>query len=275
VCNTVGGAVETAGEASKWSGIARNNIIVYHSRFRYRDRVNRQKEVIAEFKYDDDAPPMKPRKKPGASLVISTQVCEMSLDISADLMVTAECPLPAFVQRLGRLNRFASSDDPWRCLAYPFQGDPYNERPEWIQTRGDYRVGMAATRETLKELAGKACSQRDLAQRLDGMVDPERFETYSAWLDDGWLTEPAALRDGDASITLIREEDLAEIEAELGAEYAKPSKWTYRSLVPWTIPMLYRRDFRPERRASGYPVAASGTIGYRREGGASWQNKTN
>jgi CRISPR-associated endonuclease/helicase Cas3 len=275
VCNTVADAVQTVREAHEWAGVAAEKIIVYHSRFRYRDRVNRQKDVIAEFEYDDKAPNLKLRKKPGGTLVIATQVCEMSLDISADLMVTTECPLPSLVQRLGRLNRYAAADDPWKCLVYPFQGDPYNERPELIQTRGDFRAGMTAARKAVGDLAGQPCNQRELAQRLDGMADTEQFETYSAWLDDGWLTEPAQLRDGDASVTLIREEDLAEIERELGPEHAKPSKWTARSLVPWTIPMLWSKQFRPERRVGGYPVAATGTVAYCIEKGATWQTNTN
>jgi CRISPR-associated endonuclease/helicase Cas3 len=261
VCNTVADAVQEAREARKWAGIATDKIIVYHSRFRYRDRVNRQKEVIAEFEYDADAPDPKPRKRPGGTLVIATQVCEMSLDISADLLVTAECPLPALVQRLGRLNRYAASNAPWPCLVYPFQGDPYNERPDLVQTRGDFRAAMTAARDAVRELACRPCTQADLAHRLDCMPDVEEFETYSAWLDDGWLTEPAQLRDGDASVTLIREEDLSDIERQLGPEHARPSNWTSRSLVPWTIPMLYRRGFRPVRDpAGGYPVAAKGTV---------------
>ncbi|HEY7425607.1 MAG TPA: CRISPR-associated helicase Cas3' [Gemmataceae bacterium] len=270
VCNTVGDAVKTAHEARAWVGISETKIIVYHSRFRYRDRVKRQNEVIDEFAYHTEGEQKGQRVKPGPCLVIATQVCEMSLDISADLMVAAECPLPALVQRLGRLNRYASADDPWPCLVYPFQGDPYNEKPELVQTRGDYRPGMAATRGAVRKLAGQPCSQRDLAERLDRMTDAEKFEDYSAWLDDGWLSEPAQLRDGDGSITLIREEDLAEIVAELGPEHAKPSKWTSRSLVPWTIPMLYRRGFQPVRRMCGYPVAAQGTVAYSFEEGATW-----
>jgi CRISPR-associated endonuclease/helicase Cas3 len=275
VCNTVTEAVKTAQDALEWAGVAPDQITVYHSRFRYKDRVNRQTEVLAEFEYDESSSDPKPRKKLRANLVITTQVCEMSLDISADLLVTAECPLPSLVQRLGRLNRYAKNDDPWPCLVYPFCGDPYNERPELIQTRGDYRVGMDAARAAVRDFAGQPCSQRVLAARLEGMVAAEDFETYSAWLDDGWLTEPAQLRDGDASVTLIRQEDLAEIEREIGPEHAKPSKWTSRSLVPWTIPMLYRRQFRPESKAGGYPVAATGSVSYCEKKGASWQTNTN
>jgi CRISPR-associated endonuclease/helicase Cas3 len=262
VCNTVGDAIKGARAAREWDGIDPRKIIVYHSRFRYRDRVRRQQEVIDEFAYDTEGPLMAQRVKPGASLIFATQVCEMSLDISADLMATAECPLPSLVQRLGRLNRYATADDPWPCLIYAFEGEPYNEKPELIQTRGDFRAGMAATRKAVRELAGRPCSQRDLANRLNEMTEAEEFEDYSAWLDDGWLTEPAQLRDADGGITLIREEDLDEIERELGPEHARPSKWTSARLVPWTIPMLCRRGFQPIRRAGGYPVAAAGTVEY-------------
>jgi CRISPR-associated endonuclease/helicase Cas3 len=41
----------------------------------------------------------------GACLVVSTQVVEVSLDISFDLMITDTAPLDALVQRFGRVNR--------------------------------------------------------------------------------------------------------------------------------------------------------------------------
>jgi CRISPR-associated endonuclease/helicase Cas3 len=258
VCNTVKDAIKIAQNARQW---AETDPIIYHSRFRYRDRVKRQNDLIAAF------------RAKGRLMAVTTQVCEMSLDISADLMVTAECPLPALVQRLGRLNRYAGSDDPWPCLVYPFIGDPYNEKPEFIrnQTRGDFRVSMSATRALVKEMAGLPCRQKDLAARLDNMVENEQFKTDSAWLDDGWITEPAAVRDGDESVTLIREEDLAEIKLELGPE----SKWTAATLVPWTIPMRYRKTFKPTDRKCGYPIAPIGTVNYCEKEGASWQSTTN
>jgi CRISPR-associated endonuclease/helicase Cas3 len=261
VCNTVADAVNVAREAREWAGVPPCHFIVYHSRFRYKDRVERQRELIARFRGDEPV------------LAVTTQVCEMSLDISADLMTTAECPLPALVQRLGRLHRYATGDDPWPCLVYPFQGEPYNEDPD--RPGVNCQASMAAARAAVRELAGRPCSQCDLAQRLDRMAEAEQFETYSAWLDDGWVTEPGAVRDGDTTVTLIREEDLSEIGRALGPEHAKPSQWTSRSLVPWTIPMLHRRDFRPARRAGGYPVAAAGTVAYTTEEGATWQKRTN
>ncbi|OLE49412.1 MAG: CRISPR-associated helicase Cas3', partial [Cyanobacteria bacterium 13_1_40CM_2_61_4] len=92
VCNTVGDALKVL----KHESAKHIPSLIYHSRFRYRDRVERQKDVLAAFA--PTAPPC---------LVVATQVCEMSLDISAGLLITALAPLPALVQRMGRLNRFA------------------------------------------------------------------------------------------------------------------------------------------------------------------------
>jgi CRISPR/Cas system-associated endonuclease/helicase Cas3 len=184
-------------------------------------------------------------------------------------MVTAECPLPSLVQRLGRLNRYAAKNDQWPCLTYPFKGMPYNEEPAYIQTRGDCIASMKSCREVIAEFDGKPCSQRDLADRLDRMTGSETFEERSAWLDDGWVTEPAHVRDGDSSITLIREEDLAKIEQEVG-----PRKtWTHGKLVPWSIPMLFRRSFYYAEKAGGYAVASTGTVHYCEKEGATWANE--
>ena len=261
VCNRVSDTVRTAREAREWAGV---EPIIYHSRFRYRDRVDRQKALIAAFRSSKEA------------LAVTTQVCEMSLDISADLLVTAECPLPSLVQRLGRLNRYATADDPWPCLVYPFSGDPYNEDPKHFHSRGNCGVEMTATRSAVTALAGRPCSQKDLAARLDGLFVDETFEEGAAWLDAGWVTVPAPVRESNASVTVIREEDLSEIERALGKEHARSSRWTFQALVPWSISMSSPRRLVTSRPpAGGYAVAASGTIAYCDMEGAAWQTSAN
>jgi CRISPR-associated endonuclease/helicase Cas3 len=276
VCNTVGDAIRVAGEAALKTHV---KPIIYHSRFRYRDRAGdatrkgRQREVLEEFAYHKDDAHKGQRVKPGPSLVIATQVCEMSLDISADLMVTAECPLPALVQRLGRLNRYAERDDPWLCLVYPFKGLPYNEDPKGIDLYGDCIASMAATREAVGKLSDKPCSQRDLAERLDQMIDAETPEMYSALFDDGWVTEPMPVRDGDQSITVIRAADIPEIERALGRNR---KWWSAGKLAPWTIPMNYLKWLKPyEWRQDDlpYPVAPDDVLSYSEEEGAQWAAK--
>ena len=247
VRNTVGSALDDYQEALK-RGIDPELIKVYHSRFLYKDRVERQDEVISMFKS---------KSKTGPCLAITTQVCEMSLDISADLLVTALCPLPALVQRLGRLNRYAEHDDPWPCLVYPFQGRPYDQK--------DQRQQMDDSKTAISSLAGKPLDQSMLAAFLDAMDSQEDWVESSTWLEGGWESESLPAREGDTSITVIREENLVDIEKEIGPE--SPRTWTSQRLVPWTIPIL-AKGFRWERRVGPYPLAPLGSVPYCKTTGA-------
>jgi CRISPR-associated endonuclease/helicase Cas3 len=69
-------------------------LFCYHSRFRLDDRVQRHNEVLERF-----------REGCPRALAITTQVCEMSLDMDADLLVTEDCPVTSLIQRMGRCNR--------------------------------------------------------------------------------------------------------------------------------------------------------------------------
>jgi CRISPR-associated endonuclease/helicase Cas3 len=244
VCNTVDDTRRVLAKISTGGALT----LVYHSRFRYRDRVTRQQELVEAF------------EKPGACLAITTQVCEMSLDISADLMVTARCPLPALIQRLGRLNRRAEENDPWPCLIYPFEGQPYAE-PESV-------AQMEAMDRMVGKLSGKASSQQALACYLEKMDADAAPKESSTWLEGGWASASMPAREGDTSITLLREEDIGEIERELGKEPQRG--WPAHKLVPWTIPMRLRSDFVALRRAGSLPVARSGEVLYDKEQGARW-----
>jgi len=65
-------------------------IYLFHSRFVFRDRL--KKERLTQ------------EQSPG-SILVATQVVEVSLDISYDVLFTELAPLDALVQRLGRVNR--------------------------------------------------------------------------------------------------------------------------------------------------------------------------
>jgi len=68
--------------------------MLIHSRFMRGQRATLEKRLKQEFD-----------EKDGACLVVSTQVVEVSLDISFDLMVTEAAPLDSLIQRFGRVNR--------------------------------------------------------------------------------------------------------------------------------------------------------------------------
>ncbi len=75
-------------------------ILLIHSRFRRIDRTNLEKELINNYNNR--------KKMPGCCIVVSTQVVEVSLDISFDTMITDAAPLDSLIQRFGRINRYRS-----------------------------------------------------------------------------------------------------------------------------------------------------------------------
>jgi CRISPR-associated endonuclease/helicase Cas3 len=96
VHNTVSRAQESY---TRWKNVfPAIPVMLIHSRFRRKDRIRLEETLKQDF---DN------RSKPefGPCLVISTQVVEVSLDISFDRMITDCAPLDALIQRFGRVNR--------------------------------------------------------------------------------------------------------------------------------------------------------------------------
>ncbi len=81
--------------------------MLIHSRFRHSDRYDLEKKLKTEFNGDGSN-----EFGEGYSpcLVVSTQVVEVSLDISFDRMVTECAPLDSLIQRFGRINRKRNID---------------------------------------------------------------------------------------------------------------------------------------------------------------------
>ncbi|MGD2033960.1 MAG: CRISPR-associated helicase Cas3' [Bacteroidales bacterium] len=76
--------------------------MLIHSRFKRGDRVNLENELKTKFN-GDGSPEFKNGLNP--CIVVSTQVVEVSLDISFDRMITQCAPLDSLIQRFGRVNR--------------------------------------------------------------------------------------------------------------------------------------------------------------------------
>lgn len=242
VCNTVAEAVETYREASvRLDGNTKR--ILFHSRYCYCHRVDRQDMILRAFLPDE----------PGC-LAVTTQVCEMSLDISADLMVTALAPFPALTQRLGRLNRRLEHHEGAPCLIY--DADCRDGRPYW-------RADLAAARDAVRQLTdqGGVVSQLDLKQTLNRMAEGSNdIKFHSAWVDGGWESKPATLREGDATIPVLlqqHEDTVRERTIEVGPALA---------VKEWLVPIVQRDGIHVVRRVGGYPLVSG--VEYDEEVGA-------
>lgn len=161
VCNTVMRAIQV------WQDLrdaGYSDMALVHSRFTLDDR-NVHENKVVDFMGKNSG------SKKG--VVVSTQVCEAGLDISADLLITECAPADALVQRAGRCARWENTEGD----VYIFRNDshlPYDEGimdltwsylkenpsldfSDWVQTmqfvnKLPYTADEIAARESLDEL---------------------------------------------------------------------------------------------------------------------------
>lgn len=82
--------------------------LLLHSKFKRGDRNLKEKQLIG---IDNNGFPTNEfNTSKEACIVVSTQIVEVSLDISFDVMITAVAPLDALIQRFGRINRRRNQD---------------------------------------------------------------------------------------------------------------------------------------------------------------------
>jgi CRISPR-associated endonuclease/helicase Cas3 len=229
VCNQVKVAIAVYQEAQR-CGL---NSVLYHSRFCYEDRVAHHRAVVDGFK--PESPPI---------LAIATQVAEMSLDLSATLLVTQIADPAGLIQRLGRLNR-KYCGQALDAMFYPPQDRyPYEEDE---LTQGE---------QLIREHAGEV-NQAQLAAWLEQSGVRGNPKSKTVLLDGKWRTYPAALREPGYTITAL-------LEAE------KP-KWQgarTSNLARFAVPLDAKKTTHWKRHKKGYPIAPSDEWGYSADSGA-------
>ena len=236
VSNTVDRAVDAAKQAQLRPGVGVEPL-VYHSRFRYEDRVARHRAVVDAF------------ATAGPAFACTTQVCEMSLDLSADLLVTELAPAPALIQRLGRLNRHASPErpadpKPAYCLGCPPL--PYEDE-QLVAAEGLWR--------TLAQ-RGRACSQADLAEVFKALELIDSPSETPAVLCDGVESDPDAVRESGVTIEVVLARDAAQ------------ARRSAKQLRRCSVPILLLPDVKEWDRIGSVPIAPEDVVSYDLEFGA-------
>lgn len=82
-------------------GLNQDQIGLFHSRFTFFDRQQKEQSVLKTF----GAVPKPENARDKGHLLIATQVVEQSLDVDFDWLITQLCPIDLLFQRMGRLHR--------------------------------------------------------------------------------------------------------------------------------------------------------------------------
>ena len=231
-----------------------SDVFIYHSRYRYKDRLEKHKQVIEAFKSNHPC------------LAITTQVCEMSLDLSADLLISQVAPAYALIQRMGRLNRYVHEDELENiqlvsgkiCPAIFYPKD--NPAP---YSKAEIETGLFLIEQLKSNLA---ISQQDLAEISTQMQGKQWLESASIWLDKTWETYPRPLREGGYTMTVVMERDLEAIK-QASDQRSKQNKIAFpkamtQEIQRWTLPVRMMKEYKTWKRWKFYYRVPDQCINY-------------
>lgn len=216
VVNTVGRCQDLAQRFRRAVEGSPVRVLAYHSRYRLRDRAARHAGAIEAFQARDqhDTGP------PDGVIAVTTQVCEMSLDLDADVLITELAPVPSLVQRLGRANRHLARGEDFRADIHLYEPDraaPYDKEE------------LDAAREFLEALGvrsgapGVELGQRRLAEEFEQHTLREPDVTDSAiFLTSGYYATSDDFRDIEQiGVSCVLDRDIGNIEDAWRAKGAR------------------------------------------------------
>jgi CRISPR-associated endonuclease/helicase Cas3 len=233
--------------------------ICFHARFRYQDSIHQQDELVKAFRNDEPA------------FAVTTQIAEMSLDISCTLLISALAPLWALIQRLGRLNRWVEViKNEYKLktgrvcdalIYYRNRLTPYDKRQEDIK-------GIEASKKLLEQYSGQEINQKLLIEVMTQMELDQPESVKVRWLQT-WLTQQGELMPPGSTIQVVLESDVPKIfkKAVKDNPNVKPSQEAQKWAVSVKIPKNPER-WKREKAFKFYRVAPTEDIHYHSEIGA-------
>lgn len=155
-------------------------MLLIHSRFKRDDRNQKEKQLIG---LDEDGEPTREfNTSKEACIVVATQVVEVSLDISFDIMITETAPLDSLIQRFGRVNRKRTKETIGHHKPV-YLIPPPDEKNEALPY--DLSI-LKASFEVLPD--DEILHERDLQEKIDAVfpeVNVLDIETHSIFKKDG------------------------------------------------------------------------------------------
>ncbi len=123
--------IAKAMEFYKWFQEKNIDPILYHSRFTEPHKLKKEEDLLNNLGKDAW------KNKKANGIAILTQIGEMSVNISADYMISDICPMDRLVQRIGRLSRFDKTIGQMQVLI-PFKNDSIYPAPygQYIMKKG-------------------------------------------------------------------------------------------------------------------------------------------
>ncbi|MEC7754912.1 MAG: CRISPR-associated helicase Cas3' [Bacteroidota bacterium] len=255
VCNRVANAQDVY--RSLTEQYPDTDILLLHSRFKRGDRNLKEKELIG---LDDEGNPTGQYNTSNrACIVVSTQIVEVSLDISFDVMITECAPIDALIQRFGRVNRKRSQETIGITKPVYVITPPESEREA-------KPYDLEVLKRTFGVLPdGEILKERHLQQKIDQVfpeIDFLNIEELSIFKSDGQVNIKKLTHSRDPilmkllkidSVTCILD---SEVPKYLHPENVQMAR-VYEHRLEMEIPVFYNyvRHIKPlEKGSRPFPI---------------------
>ncbi len=205
VVNTVDRCLAISKRLAKELGV---EVLTYHSRFRLIDRQKVHADTVKAFAFQKDGD-----RKP--AIAVTTQVCEMSLDLDADILITEFAPISSLVQRFGRANRHLARGDDFRATLHIYE--PPKDLPY-------ERKEIETAKRFLDELGIGDISQKRLAVALEKFANEERkADGLPSFFTSGYFAIMGSFRDtNEYAVPCVLDRDLEKLKTLVESRPKKP-----------------------------------------------------
>ena len=219
ICNTVDRCISLYKELQKTCKEKDIELLCIHSRFFQKDRKEKEDKITELFGKDSDA----------NSILISTQVIEVGLDISCEVMHTEISPINSFLQRIGRCARWG---DNGTIFVY--------EVPENKYAPYDSKLSKLTFTELAKyqQMNLDYYLYQTLIENVLGKYENKIYEEINYSSEDTWQNIHNSWRTGDQSFSRALIRDIRSINIVLlPADFKTDSLYKYEavSMNPYSL----------------------------------------
>ncbi len=195
------------------NAVEKINITLYHSRFTEPDKERKEKKIIQMLGREAW------EKNNACGISIMTQIGEMSINISADMMITEVCPIDRLIQRAGRMCRFDKSKVGELYVVVPKKDDRLYPAPYGsFDLHAKSWSSCESLLKTIQFLKKKSYSAEELVDLLNAVYghkikySPKSIENANnlkSYFTMNWLINPQqkSAKDDD-SVNFWRSRDI-------------------------------------------------------------------
>jgi CRISPR-associated endonuclease/helicase Cas3 len=233
----------------------RDDVVLYHSRFTEPHKAQKEDRIRSML-----------GEQGRGGVAVMTQIGEMSLNISAPVMVSELCPIDRLAQRTGRMSRFSDADGTLHVIR-PLRNDALYPAPYGTLVRGQGWEPSEALLDTDDELdEGQRLTKIDFRERTNAVYDEtltfsdqarHNREALDEEFRQHWLIGPESTIEDDDTDTARWQSRIIgpQVDVFVSEDHVQESYddyWAYeRATTRHTVSVpTYRLDQYPDRFAS-------------------------